>query len=249
MGNEQPPRYRDQAVSRTAEPTLAEFRELLVDAVQEYPAAGFWRSTLQEGMTRIVVDLIDTYTAARAEAGSAPDARAPLTRDYLVHIARAHHNATRTGGAALDGLLDQIAHDLDLNDVRIMRGASAAITEAMPRIALTARENGKSPDEIARATGYTTSRIAQYIRQDKERRGPLTTYTWRIDTLDADTGRYGWTEREHGEDEARSADLPRLAEQLLDETGAYDQRARIFVWEGDASDDTAAEHTAERPAR
>jgi hypothetical protein len=175
-----------------------------------------------------------------------------LSRSNLVSVARAHRNATRphrTEQGDLDRLLDDLADEFSLTDVRIVRGVAAALADAMPRIAHKHREQGMSPDEIARKTGYTASRIAQFIRQEKERRaapGTLRRYTWRIDVLDADDGRYGWTSRETGEDDATPADLPRLAERLLAETGARDQRARIVMWEGDEGADADAVHTAER---
>lgn len=177
-----------------------------------------------------------------------------LSRSNLVSVARAHRNASRPDRARegdLDRVLDDLADEFDLADVRIIRGVAAALADAMPRIAHKHRERGMSPDEIARQTGYTASRIAQFIRQERERRaaGPLTRYTWRIDTLDADNGRYGWTSRETGEDESTPADLPQLAERLLAETGAREQRARIFLWEGDESADADAVHTAERDAQ
>jgi transcriptional regulator with XRE-family HTH domain len=176
-----------------------------------------------------------------------------LSRSNLVSVARAHRNATQPHRAKegdLDRLLDDLADEFEPADVRIIRGVAAALADAMPRIAHKAREQqGMSPDEIAQKTGYTASRIAQFIRQEKERRaapGTLRRYTWRIDTLDADDGRYGWTDREHGEDESTPADLAQLAERLLDETGAREQRARIVMWEGDEGDDAAAVHRAER---
>ncbi|MEV0444776.1 hypothetical protein AB0I84_04755 [Streptomyces spectabilis] len=70
---------------------------------------------------------------------------------------------------ALDRFLDNLADDLDLADVRALRTAAAAAADAMGRIALAAREQGKSPDTIAAKTGYTASRIAQFIRQERER--------------------------------------------------------------------------------
>jgi transcriptional regulator with XRE-family HTH domain len=173
-----------------------------------------------------------------------------LSRSNLVSVARAHRNATQPHRAKegdLDRLLDDLADEFELADVRIIRGVAAALADAMPRIAHKAREQqGMSPDEIARKTGYTASRIAQFIRQERERRaapGTLRRYTWRIDVQGA-AGE--WTDREAGEDESTPADLAQLAERLLDETGARDQRARIVMWEGDEGDDAAAVHRAER---
>ncbi|MFD4771346.1 hypothetical protein [Streptomyces niveus] len=98
-----------------------------------------------------------------------------------------------------DDLVKGIADTFTLSDVGIMRGAWTAITEAMPQIAYVARRDGKSPDEIAQATGYTSSRIAQFIRQEKQRAAaaPLTQYTFRVDVMDADGE---WTNREVGEE-------------------------------------------------
>ncbi|MBT2427217.1 hypothetical protein J7F02_16450 [Streptomyces sp. ISL-112] len=252
MSNEQQPRDDDQdttrSVSRIAEPTLAEFREFLLDAAQENPAPGFWRSAFQDSFTRVFVETIDTYleSTGNTTGGYDPDEPAPLTRDYLANLARAHRSASPRGGAALDGLLDQIAYDLDLYDVRIMRGAWAGITEAMPRIALAARERGKSPDEIAQATGYTSSRIAQFIRQEKQRRAavPLARYSWRVEVMDTDGE---WTDREHGEGDLDPDDLPSEANRLIDESGAPTGRARIFLWEGENErPDADAAHTVDR---
>jgi hypothetical protein len=174
----------------------------------------------------------------------------PLSRAALVNLARDHRTAMRpdVDDQRYDDLIEEIADTFTLSDVRIMRGAWTAITEAMPRIAYVAREQGKSPDEIAQATGYTSSRIAQFIRQEKQRAaapGELHRYTWRIDVQNADGE---WTDREAGEDESTPADLAQLAERLLAETGARDQRARIVMWEGDEGDDAAAVHRAERDA-
>ncbi|MEU0719062.1 hypothetical protein ABZ498_18025 [Streptomyces lavendulocolor] len=172
-----------------------------------------------------------------------------FSRDNLRSIARAHRNATQPHRAKegdLDRLLDDLANEFDLYDVRIIRGVAAALADAMPRIAHKHREQGMSPDEIARKTGYTASRIAQFIRQEKARRaapGTLHRYTWRIDVQDAEGA---WNPRESGEDQSDPADVAQLAERLLVETGARDQRARIVMWDGDEGDDDAAIHRAER---
>lgn len=176
----------------------------------------------------------------------------PLTRSNLRSVARAHRNANqphRAKAGDLDRLLDDLADEFNLADVRIIRGVAAALADAMPRIAHKHREQGMSPDEIARETGYTASRVAQFIRQERERRaapGALRRYTWRTDVQNADGA---WTDREAGEDESTPADLAQLAERLLTETGAHGQRARIFLWEGDEGTDAEAVHTAERPAQ
>ncbi|MGC9536587.1 hypothetical protein [Streptomyces sp. UG1] len=235
MRNDQPP---------TTEPTLAAFREYLLDTAREGPL-------LENVMLRAVVSVIDSYSADQAATDQPTDRADPLNRRNLVSVARAYRNASQPQRAKegdLDRLLDDLSNEFGLTDVRIIRGVAAALADAMPRIAYKAREEGLHPDKIADRGGYTSSRIAQFIRQEKERRAviPLTRYTWRIDMLDADNGRYGWTDREHGAVNAIPVDLPRLGERLLAETGARDQHARIFLWEGDEGDDAAAVYTAER---
>lgn len=224
------------------EPTLAEFREHLVEGAQQVHA-------LQAGILRAVVDLVDNYTADRAgRPRAAADGSADvLSRAALVNLARDHRTVMRpdVGGQAYDDLIEEVADTFTLSDVRIMRGAWTAITEAMPRIAYVARKGGKSPDEIAQATGYTSSRVAQFIRQEKERAAavPLTRYTFRVDVMGPDGE---WTDREVGEEELDPNDLPAEANRLIDESGARTGRARIFLWEGDEGDDDAAAHTVDR---
>jgi hypothetical protein len=167
MSNEQPPN----------EPTLAEFREFLLNSAQEQPDTGFWRGAALDAYMRVVVGAVDAYLErAGTAAGNDPadDGRGdPLSRSNLVSVARAHRNASQPQRAAegdLDRLLDDLAAEFNLADVRIIRGVAAALTDAMPRIALAHRERGMSPDEIAAATGLTTSRINQLIREEKQRR-------------------------------------------------------------------------------
>ncbi|MEU5745724.1 hypothetical protein ABZ804_09275 [Streptomyces sp. NPDC047726] len=226
--------------ARRTEPALAEFREHLVEGARQAPE-------LQAGILRAVVDLVDNFTADRA-GSVADDAPADvLSRAALVNLARDHRTVMRpdVGGQAYDDLVEEIADTFTLSDVRIMRGAWTAITEAMPRIAYVARQGGKSPDEIAQATGYTSSRIAQFIRQEKERAAavPLTRYTFRVDVMGPDGE---WTDRETGEEELDPNNLPAEANRLLDESGARTGRARIFLWEGDEGDDADAAHTVDR---
>ncbi|APD18583.1 hypothetical protein SEA_PICARD_54 [Streptomyces phage Picard] len=243
-----------------AEPTLAEFRAYLSDAVRAANASqGGALAAHQTGILAAVVGMVDQYVAdrraGRALSTSTPGPVDPLNRSNLRSIARAHRNATdprRAGTGDLDRLLDDLADEFDPADVGIVRRVSVALADAMPRIAHKAREGGWSPDEIARETNYGASRVTQFIRQEKERRaapGELRRYTWRIDTLDADSGRDVWNPREFGEDAATPADLAQLAERLLVETGAHDQRARIVMWEGDEGSDAEAVHTAERDAK
>ncbi|AFU62193.1 hypothetical protein SV1_53 [Streptomyces phage SV1] len=241
-----------------AEPTLAEFRTYLSDAgrtAAQGGALGSHQANILAGVLGMVDEYVADRRAGRALSTSTPGPVDPLNRANLRIIARAHRDATdprNAGTGDLDRLLDRLADEFDPADVGIVRRVAVALADAMPRIAHKAREEGWSPDEIARETNYGGSRVTQFIRQEKERRaapGELRRYTWRIDTLDADSGQYGWNPRESGEDAAAPGDLAQLAERLLVETGAHDQRARIVMWEGKEGSDAEAVHTTERDAQ
>jgi hypothetical protein len=198
---------------------------------------------------RLAAQMLDLFEQFERErrAEAVEDEVDPLSRAALVNLARDHRNAMRpdVDDQRYDDLIEEIADTFTLTDVRIMRGAWTAITEAMPRIAYVARRNGKTADEIAQATGYTSSRIAQFIRQEKQRAADagLTRYTWRVDVMGPDGE---WTDREVGEDDLDPNSLPDEANRLLDESGARTGRARIFLWEGDEGDDADAAHTLDR---
>ncbi|MER7750381.1 hypothetical protein ABT013_34510, partial [Streptomyces bacillaris] len=80
------------------------------------------------------------------------------------------YNKVRDDPKIFDQFLDHLADDLDLADVKAIRTAAVAVAEAMGRIALAAREKGKSAERIAAETGYTASRITQFVREEKQRR-------------------------------------------------------------------------------
>ncbi|MFF9704108.1 hypothetical protein ACF1FE_23455 [Streptomyces griseofuscus] len=110
--------------------------------------------------------------AARAAEGDTnPYDLAPYAE---VHDLAQFYDESREDPTALARFLDNLADDLDLADVKALRTAAAAVAEAMGRIALAHREQGMSPDRIAAETGYTASRIAQFIREEKQRRGDAT---------------------------------------------------------------------------
>ncbi|MFJ1731485.1 hypothetical protein [Streptomyces sp. NPDC088254] len=120
-----------------------------------------------------MLDAIEQYERERAAERAAqgdtnPYDLAPwedahgLTNEY--EAARASKDP-----GALDLFLDNLAEDFHLDDVRALRTAAAAVQAAMGRIALAARVKGMSPDQIAAETGYTASRIAQFIREEKQR--------------------------------------------------------------------------------
>jgi hypothetical protein len=150
MSNEQPHRDDGQDAARGAAPDTASDR-----------------------LAAQMLGLINQYERERAAARAAqgdtnPYDLAPwedahgLTNEY--EAARASKDP-----GALDRFLDNLAEDFHLDDVRALRTAAAAVQAAMGRIALAARVKGMSPDQIAAETGYTASRIAQFIREEKQR--------------------------------------------------------------------------------
>ncbi|MFD3829717.1 hypothetical protein [Streptomyces sp. NPDC058621] len=166
-----------QPEGRPTEPTLAEFREHLVDmtdAVGESRDGMLVKSFIRSQL-RNIIGRIDDYTSERDEFAVADDSGEgwgdSLSRENLRSVARAHRSATRREELGdLERLLDDLADEFTLADVRIIRMVAAALADAMPRMAHKAREQGMTPDEIAQQSGYTTSRITQFIRQEKERR-------------------------------------------------------------------------------
>ncbi|MFF2309200.1 hypothetical protein ACFVVJ_09045 [Streptomyces albidoflavus] len=86
-------------------------------------------------------------------------------------LAEQYEQAKTDDRALFEQFLDNLAEDLDLDDVKALRTAAGAVAEAMGRIALDARRRGMGPDRIANETGYTASRIAQFLREERERRG------------------------------------------------------------------------------
>lgn len=260
MSNEQQPRDDDQA----DEPTVAQDNRTSAERVADemnrrgVPTPNSGMATTAERLAAHMRELYNLYeqfeTERRAEiiaAGGDPDEPEvdPLSREWLVNIARDHRAATRPGAddKLSDELIEYIADTVSLSDVRVMRGAWAAITDAMPQIAYVARmKNGKTADEIAQATGYTSSRVAQLIRQEKQRiaeAGLTRRYSWRVDVMDL-TGT--WHDREHGEGDLDPDNLPGEADRLIDEAGARIGRARIFLWEGSEGADGDAAHTLDR---
>ncbi|MFB7452827.1 hypothetical protein [Streptomyces sp. NPDC056194] len=125
---------------------------------------------------RLMADMLELFGKYEREA--AERARQGDTNPYDLAPYQDVHSLTNEYDAArdsndprdLDQFLDALADDFHLDDVRALRVASAAVQAAMGRIALAAREKGMSPDRIGAETGYTTSRITQFIREEKQRR-------------------------------------------------------------------------------
>jgi hypothetical protein len=151
MSNEQPPRDDKQDAARGAAPEKASDR-----------------------LAAQMLGLINQYERERAAARAAQGDTNPydLAPYEDVHGVTNEYEAARDSDdpRALDQFLDNLAEDFHLDDVRALRVASVAVQAAMGRIALAAREKGMSPDRIAAETGYTASRIAQFIREEKQRR-------------------------------------------------------------------------------
>ncbi|MFE1332072.1 hypothetical protein [Streptomyces microflavus] len=139
---------------------------------------GVPRDTPAGALVTDMMNLFNKYESERA----AERARRGDTNPYDlapyqdVHGLADQYDAARASDdpRALDQFLDDLAADFYLEDVRALREANAAVQAAMGRIALAAREKGMSPDRIAAETGYTASRIAQFLREEKQRRRDTT---------------------------------------------------------------------------
>ncbi|MFI5883528.1 hypothetical protein [Streptomyces sp. NPDC051554] len=112
----------------------------------------------------------ETAAARAAEGDTNPYDLAPYQDVHDLAEQYEDARANTSEPADLERFLDNLAEDLDLDDVRALRTAAAAVAEAMGRIALAAREKNMSPDRIAAETGYTASRITQFIREERQRR-------------------------------------------------------------------------------
>jgi hypothetical protein len=135
---------------------------------------GVPRDTPTKNLVTEMMNLFNNYEREQAAARAADGDTNPydLAPYSDVHdLAEQFEHAREGDPADLDRFLDYLADDLDLDDVKALRTAAAAVAEAMGRIALAAREKNMSPDRIAAETGYTASRITQFIREEKQRRG------------------------------------------------------------------------------
>ncbi|WP_097991866.1 hypothetical protein [Streptomyces sp. f51] len=120
-----------------------------------------------------VFELFNEFERETAAARAAEGDTNPYDLDPYqdVHDLAEQYEQAKTDPDLFERFLDNLAEDLDLDDVKALRTAAAAVAEAMGRVALAARERGMSPDRIANETGYTASRIAQFLREERERRG------------------------------------------------------------------------------
>ncbi|MFE2736247.1 hypothetical protein [Streptomyces sp. NPDC059349] len=167
MSREQPP--------RPTEPTLAEFREFLINRAQESPEPGFWRSALQENITQLIVSLTDTYADGRhagtiAACGDPDEDRDPL--EFVRQLAEGYEQ--RQGDAsALVQHLDGIARQLAPEDVRALRVAAEAVKKITPLIIrIAADEDGMTAAHIANDLGMTESYVYRTLRTHRENYDP-----------------------------------------------------------------------------
>ncbi|WP_406124967.1 hypothetical protein OHQ89_23770 [Streptomyces canus] len=129
--------------------------------------------TVSDRLVADMLGLFDRYERERAAQRAAQGDTNPYVLDPYedVHGLTNEYEAACASKepGALDQFLDNLAEDFLIYDVRALRMAAAAVQAAMGRIALAARVKGMSPDKIAAETGYTASRITQFIREEKQR--------------------------------------------------------------------------------
>lgn len=140
----------------------------------EQPPSEPPRTPASERLVADMLGLFNRYERERAADRAAQGDTNPYDldpySDVLDLAVQYEHARENEDPAVLARFLDDLAEDLDLADVKALRTAAAAVAEAMGRIALAHRERGMSPDRIAAETGYTASRITQFIREERERR-------------------------------------------------------------------------------
>ncbi|MFD3572816.1 hypothetical protein [Streptomyces sp. NPDC058644] len=169
MSNEQPDADEPRtAVGRERPSTF----ERMADDLNR---RGVSRDTPHVKMVREMITLFNQFERETAAARAAEGDTNPYDLDAYadVHDLAEQYNDARANTADpadLERFLDNLAEDLDLADVRALRTAAAAVADAMGRIALAAREKSMNADQIAAETGYTASRITQFIREEKQRR-------------------------------------------------------------------------------
>ncbi|MFZ3569264.1 hypothetical protein ACNYS0_20140 [Streptomyces sp. BH034] len=157
MNNEQRRDDDDSDAPRPAEPTLDGFREQLVDTAEQAPM-------IQAGMLRAVVSLLDDYAdRARADVPGGDT----LSRKNLRSVARTYRSTQRAEDGDLDALLDDLAAEFDLADIRTLRLAAEAAVAATPRAIKAARDRGMKPPQIADEVGLTPSRVYGILREQR----------------------------------------------------------------------------------
>ncbi|MFI8850768.1 hypothetical protein ACIGW3_11370 [Streptomyces sp. NPDC053499] len=159
MNDEQPHHDDAKHAARPAGPTLAEFREYLLDNARQSPLLG-------NVMLRAVVNVIDSYSADQAAAVEDTQADA-LSRKYLRFVARTYRN-TQHHEHGRSNLLDDLAAEFDLVDIRILRLAAEAAVAATPRAIKAARDRGMTPPQIADELALTPSRVYAILREQRD---------------------------------------------------------------------------------
>ncbi|MGW7197236.1 hypothetical protein [Streptomyces chryseus] len=120
----------------------------------------------EQRLADAVLAAVEQYQRDRRaeQAATDTDHDDPLTRDYLRWMANRHPRYSRKGGAEFGRFLDQLAADLTLDDVRVIRLAAEAAAAATPRAIRAARARGMEPPQIAAELGLTPSRVYQVLR-------------------------------------------------------------------------------------
>lgn len=119
-----------------------------------------------EGLRDQMLALMDEYArqtvAARALAGDPnPTDAEPLeyVREIAGHYAQRQHRPS---------YLDQLADELTLDDVRVLRLAGEAAQAVTPAVVVAEAAGGKKAPEIAAEIGLTTSRVYDILRKHQQ---------------------------------------------------------------------------------
>ncbi|MFE7017720.1 hypothetical protein ACFVAQ_46020 [Streptomyces sp. NPDC057651] len=167
--DEQPRTARHRPSGPSKEPTAPAQQVADIDAMLERARLGDKRSTAQSRFTAQMLAIMDEYEretiAARALAGDPnPTDADPL--EYVRDLANAYRDATRPDPRGdVDHLLDDLAAECNLTEIRALRLAGEAAVAATPRAIRAARARGTTPPQIAALLGLTPSRVYQVLRE------------------------------------------------------------------------------------
>ncbi|EFL21883.1 hypothetical protein SSOG_01595 [Streptomyces himastatinicus ATCC 53653] len=109
---------------------------------------------------------VEEYKRAKRAADANHDQNT-LDLDYVRWIADNYGASREDGSEELTSFLEELANELDLDEVRILRMAGEAAVAVTPRVIEGAAERGMKPPRIADEIGLTPSRVYGILREQR----------------------------------------------------------------------------------
>lgn len=110
---------------------------------------------------------VEEYERARRAVDANHDHNAPLDLDYVRWIADNYGASREEGAEELTSFLEDLANELGLDEVRILRMAGEAAVAVTPRVIEGAADRGMKPPRIADEVGLTPSRVYGILREQR----------------------------------------------------------------------------------